>query len=468
MIDRRNLQVAAYWLIFGILGVALGACNRAADNDKGAAAEVDFWTCAMHPSVRAKAPGKCPICGMNLVAVVSSKSERLSQLSGSEHRGAGTESAALVDSGESSRENRGAKAGELKQFDVPRERLQQMGVAYAEARLRPAEIDVRSFGNLELDQRQIFECAAHVDGYVDDIKVASPGIAVEAGQPLMTISSSDLRTPQQEYINLIKVRVNGVAGAAAVDQLIDLARRRLRLLDMSPQEISELEQTLRTTDQVLVRAPAQGIVSEAPMTVGQGVKPGDRLMRIVTLSHLWLWANFYEDDSALLKENQPVTIFLTAFPGRVFSGTIAAISPTIDPLTRTSKVRIDIPNSDNELKPGMRADVIVEIGMGDQLTVPVNAVLPTGSRMLVFVDKEAGKLEPRFIQVGRQCRASGSSHIERYYQVTAGLKPGERVVASANFLIDAEAQIQGALQNFSEEKASLSPESVQSEKTDGM
>jgi Cu(I)/Ag(I) efflux system membrane fusion protein len=283
---------------------------------------------------------------------------------------------------------------------------------------------------------------------VEELRVTSPGERVVVGQPLMTIYSPDLRSPEQELVNLLKVQVNGSVGAASMDQLIDSARRRLQLLNVSPNQISELERTGLPTDRLVLQSPFDGVVSEAPMKVGMSVKRGDKLMSVLNLSRLWLWANFYENEVGLLQEGQAVTVTLPAFPNRSFAGKIGVISPTIDSVKRTAMVRIDIPNPDGRLRPGMYANVVAEIDAGEALTIPFDSVLPTGSRMLAFVDKGSGKLEPRFIQVERQFVDLADPNQERYYQVTGGLQEGERVVSSANFLIDAEAQIQGVIKDF--------------------
>jgi multidrug efflux pump subunit AcrA (membrane-fusion protein) len=178
------------------------------------------------------------------------------------------------------------------------------------------------------------------------------------------------------------------------------------------------------------------------------VTRGNKLMTVLNLSSLWLWANFYENEIVLLREGQPVTVALPALPDRSFEGKIAVISPTIDPVKRTAMVRIDIANPDGQLRPGMYANVIAEVDAGAGLTIPFDSVLPTGSRMLAFVDKGSGRLEPRFIQVGRLFVDVADPNQERYYQVTGGLQKGERIVSSANFLIDAEAQVQGAVRDF--------------------
>jgi Cu(I)/Ag(I) efflux system membrane fusion protein len=347
---------------------------------------------------------------------------------------------------------RGSFVEEFKtaEFTVPIERQQQMGVACSEARIRPVRFDLRSAGTLEADKAQEFECVAHVDGYVEQLQITSPGEHVKAGQPLLTIYSSDLRAPEQELVNLLKVRANGSVPAASLDLLFDSARRRLKYLNVDPVEISELERTQQPSDRLLFRSPSDGVVSEAPMKVGTAVKSGDKLMTLLDLSHLWVWASFYENEIGLLKVGQPATITLPAFPEYSFTGKISVISPTIDPANGTVKVRIDISNPADQLKPGMHADIIVQVDCGEGLTIPSDSVLPTGSRMLVFIEKEAGRFEPRFIQVGRQFTEPGDR--KRFYQVSSGLQEGDRVVSSANFLIDAEAQIQGALRDFGEAK----------------
>jgi membrane fusion protein, copper/silver efflux system len=371
----------------------------------------------MHPSVHSETAGKCPICGMDLVPVTHRKDE----------------------------------SSKPSEFIVPVQRQQQIGVTYAEVRRKHMQFDIRSVGTLEVDQQQIFECVARVDGYIEELRVTSPGERVTAGQPLMTIYSPDLRAPEQELVNLLKVQVNGSVTPASMDQLINLARRRLQLLNVGPKEISELERTGQPSDQLLLRSPSEGVVSEAPMKVGIGVTHGEKLMTVLNLSDLWLWANFCENEVALLREGQPVTVTLPALPNRSFEGKIVVISPTIDPVKRTAMVRIDIPNPDGQLRPGMYANVVAEIDAGEGLTIPFDSVLPTGSRMLAFVDKGFGRLEPRFIQVGRQFVDLADPNQERYYQVMDGLQEGERIVSSANFLIDAEAQVQGAVRDFGAE-----------------
>ena len=439
-------MTASWCSLLVLIGVGLAGCSKPASQFTGA--DVDYWTCGMHPSVHSKTPGKCPICGMDLVPVVSQKKDASRPLNTGQQADA---QATLRQSGASkelSAEGDNVVLSKLREFIVPVQRQQQIGVTYAEVRRRRVRLDLRSVGTLEVDQAQIFECVTRVDGYVEELQVTSPGERVVVGQPLMTIYSPDLRSPEQELVNLLKVQVNGSVGAASMDQLIDSARRRLQLLNVSPNQISELERTGLPTDRLVLQSPFDGVVSEAPMKVGMSVKRGDKLMSVLNLSRLWLWANFYENEVGLLQEGQAVTVTLPAFPNRSFAGKIGVINPTIDSVKRTAMVRIDIPNPDGRLRPGMYANVVAEIDAGEALTIPFDSVLPTGSRMLAFVDKGSGKLEPRFIQVERQFVDLADPNQERYYQVTGGLQEGERVVSSANFLIDAEAQIQGVIKDF--------------------
>lgn len=413
----RHFQVIGFAGLLILTAVGLMGCSKPADS--ATHADVSYWTCAMHPSVHSETPGKCPICGMDLIPVSNQKSVKLES----------------------------SKFGE---FSVPVERQQQIGVAYTEIRRRPRRFEIRSVGTLDLDQTHVFECVSGVDGYIEQLRVSSPGEHVTVGEPLMVIYTPDLRSPEQELVNLLKVQTNGSVPMASMDQVIDLARRRLRLINVNPIEISELERTREPSDHLLLRSNFDGIVSEAPMKVGMSVKRGDRVMTVVDPSSLWLWADFYENEVGLLKEGQPVTIVVPAFPDRSFHGKVSAVSPTIDPVKRTARVRIDVPNSDGSLRPGMFANVIYVIDEGEELAIPVDSVLPTGSQMLVFIDKGAGRFEPRFIQVGRQFVDPTDPDPERYYQVNGGLHEGERVVSRANFLIDAEAQIQGVIRDFGE------------------
>jgi hypothetical protein len=187
------------------------------------------------------------------------------------------------------------------------------------------------------------------------------------------------------------------------------------------------------------------------------VKMGDKLVSVLDLSNLWVWAEFYENEVGLLKQGQRIDVGLPAFPNQTFQGQIAVINPVIDAAKRTARVRIDIPNPKGQLRPGMYANVDVKIDDGEGLTIPVQAALPTGERMLVFLDRGQGKLLPRYVQVGRSFTTFHGQQQESYYQVLNGLQEGDRIVSSANFLIDAESQVQGALKDWQGEEPAGTP-----------
>ena len=407
----------------------------------------------MHPSVRSENYGKCPICGMDLIPVMSQSRESSGSASNSRLSGDRLAPSQLESSKKKSAQADHFDNSKPRQFFVPVERQQQFGVTYTEARRRQMQLRIRSFGTLDVDQAQIFECVAHMDGYIDELQVASPGERVTVGQPLMTIYTPTLRSSEQEYASLLKVQESGNVPPDSLTQLIDSNRRRLQRMGVSPEQISELERTKQPTDLLLVRSPCDGIVSEAPMAVGRSVKPGDKLIGLLNLSRLWLWVSFYEDEVNLLKEGELMTVVFPGLANRSFEGKISVITPTIDPVKRTTLVRIDIPNPDGQLRPGMSANVTTDIDAGEGLTIPFESVLPTGSQRLVFVERGLGKLEPRLVRLGRQSVECADENEERYYQVIGGLQEGERVVSGGNFLIDAEAQVQGALRNFQEEQA---------------
>jgi Cu(I)/Ag(I) efflux system membrane fusion protein len=321
-------------------------------------------------------------------------------------------------------------------------------------------LSIRSVGVLEPDQAKIFEYVARVDGYIQDLKVTSPGEQVNAGEPLVTIYSPDLRSTEQELVNLLNERDRG-GSRASLDQVIESSKQRLRQWNVSDQEINALEKSRKAAETLVLRSPFAGVVEDVPMKQGMSVKMGDRLLGVMDLSRLWLWADFYENEVGLLRVGQKLDISFPAFPGKKFEGQIGAIDRRLDAMKRTTRVRVDLDNPQDELRPGMFANVELKIDAGEGLTVPVDAVLPTGSRSLVFVDKGAGKLEPRFIRVGRSFSQTDSNGGEASYdEVLEGLSEGEHVVSSANFLIDAESRIQGALKTWdveSETKEKNSP-----------
>jgi Cu(I)/Ag(I) efflux system membrane fusion protein len=451
------ILLKAFLALIAIAGIS--SCTKP---EGGAVADsnVDYYTCTMHPSVHSKTPGKCPICSMDLVPVLKKTANDSAAKDNSNAAGKGTPGATTVNSSMGSMPSPNGQANKPGEFSVPVERQQQIGVTYASAERRPIRLSIRSVAVLEPDQANIFEYVARVDGYIQDLKVTSPGEQVNAGEPLVTIYSPDLRSAEKELVNLFNERDHGGPSRASLDQLIESGKQRLRQWNVGDEEINALEKSRKATDTLVLRSPFTGVVEDVPMKKGMSVKMGDRLVGVMDLSRLWLWADFFENEVGLLRVGQKLDISLPAFPGKKFAGQIAAIDRRLDAVKRTTRVRIDLGNSEDQLRPGMFANVELKIDEGEGLTVPIDAVLPTGSRSLVFVDRGSGKLEPRFIQVGRSFTQTDAGGEASYDEVLEGLSEGERVVSSANFLIDAESRIQGALKTWdveSETKEKKSP-----------
>jgi Cu(I)/Ag(I) efflux system membrane fusion protein len=212
------------------------------------------------------------------------------------------------------------------------------------------------------------------------------------------------------------------------------------LWNVTDTQIDELQKTRRPRENLTLLSPFRGVVQSVPAEQGKGVKMGDMLVEVADLGVVWVWAEFYENELSMLQSGQKIAVTAKSYPGEKFDGTISLINPFIDETKRTAKVRIDIPNADFKLRPGMYVNAELAMNMGEALTVPVSAVMPTGARNVVFIDKGGGKLEPRIVQLG--------SKYGDIYEVQSGLQENERVIASANFLIDAESKVQGALKDF--------------------
>jgi Cu(I)/Ag(I) efflux system membrane fusion protein len=421
----RRRAVGAVFLLFAVS--AMTACSKA-KSTSGLDPSVAYYTCTMHPSVKSQDPNaKCPICSMDLVPVMKKDAQVSPHSHGTAHPTASTSL---------------PEAGSTNEFTVPSERQQQIGVTYATVERRPLTYTIRSVGNIMPDKAREWAFVARVEGYVQKLLVTSPGEKVEKDQPLLMIYSPDLLTAQHEFINILQSRDRAPTAAArqSAEQSIPAARFRLEQWNVTAAQIAELEKS-RTVSQVLtLNSPLTGVIEDVPAVLGQKFMSGDRLVEVADLSNVWVWAEFYENELPVLKKGLKATITTAAYQGKKFEGEIALVSPFLEPKKRTVKVRIDIPNPELELRPGMYADIELAINSGEGLTIPVSAVMPTGGRTLVFVDKGEGRLEPRFVDIGKKYGA--------FYLVNDGLRSGERVVASANFLIDAESKVQGAVNAF--------------------
>ncbi len=438
-------------LLVTLAALLFGATSCSKEGATGKPNNVDYWTCTMHPSVHSKDPGKCPICSMDLVPVMKKEGgEATPQPQGEEIRGG--EKKAPGGQMQGMPGMPGMKEGQMKggekpsEFVVPVERQQQIGVRYAKVERKPLRHTIRAVGLIVPDKTRNWQFVSRVDGYVQKLQVTGPGEVVDKNAPLMSIYSPDLFSSEREFVELLRMRdeANSKDARETPQRLIESAKRRLQLWNVTEQQIAELEKTRKASDTLTLFSPFRGIVQSVPVEQGKNVKIGDMLVEVADLSVVWVWAEFYENELSMLKVGQKFTITAKSYPGEKFEGTLSVINPFLDEMKRTAKVRIDIPNPDFKLQPGMYVNAELEMDMGEALTIPVSAVMPTGTRSVVFVDKGQGKLEPRVVQLGTK--------YADIYEVKTGLQENERVVASANFLIDAKSKVQGALRGFEEEQ----------------
>lgn len=315
---------------------------------------------------------------------------------------------------------------------------QAIGVTYATVARGPLARTVRTVGQFVPAEPRLGDVTAKIDGYVEALYVSATGAPVRRGQPLLALYSPMLVAAQEELLAARRL-------AAAVDStdadasrsaqaLVAAARRRLAYWDITAEQIERLERTGEATKTLTLVAPSDGYVLEKAVVAGQSVSPGMTLYRLADLSTLWIEGEVFERDLALVHVGAPATAEVVAYPGRPFRGRVSFIWPVVDAQSRTARVRVEFANRGGALKPGMYATLFFEGAVGaDVLHVPAEAVVMTGERNLVFVVQPDGMLAPREISLG--ARAGDR------YQVLAGLAEGERVVASANFLVDAESRL---------------------------
>lgn len=411
--------------------------------------EIDYWTCPMHPSVKMKDPGTCPICGMELTPVMKDGSheshdaphdtpQETEMPQGEDHSGHVMEEPAPAESG-----------GKPKtEFTVSPERQQLIGVKTVPVTMRQLDRTVRTVGVVVLDETKVERVHTRFSGWVDNLYVNYTFEHVHKGQPLFSIYSPELVATQEEYLIALRSK-DALSGSGypeisgSSDTLLKAAERRLRLWDISQGQIDELARTGKVRDSLVIYSPVSGHVLEKNVFPNTYVEPGTVLYTIADHSTVWVEADVYENEIPLVKVGDEATMTLAALPGREFKGKVTFISPHLDMKTRTAKARLEFPNPDLSLLPEMYADVVIDVPVGERLAVPDSAVLRTGTSDVVFVSKGGGRMEIRAVRLG--AKAGG------YYEVLGGLFEGEPVVSGARFLIDSESRIQDAVASWQEE-----------------
>jgi Cu(I)/Ag(I) efflux system membrane fusion protein len=318
---------------------------------------------------------------------------------------------------------------------------QRIGVTVGAVNIRPLTKVIRTVGRVDYDERRLVDVNLKIEGWIKDLYVDYTGKWVQKGQPLFTLYSPKLVSTQEEYLLALRTeqKLSRSSIPEAVDGSRDLrqaARERLLLWDLTPRQIRELEKSGRSKTYQTIFSPAAGYVIDKMAVQGMYVVPAMKLYRIADLSTVWIYADIYEYELPFIHERQEATVSLAYDPGEVFRGAVEYIYPYLDTKTRTNKVRFVFPNPGHKLKPGMYANMNLHVALGEKLVIPESAVLHSGVRNLVFVERGQGRIEPREVTLGTQA--------EGYWEVLGGLKAGDRIVTSGNFLIDSESKLAAA------------------------
>jgi len=377
--------------------------------------KVLYWVDPMHPWYKSDKPGIAPDCGMKLVPVYGD------DVATSANADASTMPAGTV--------------------QISPEKQQLIGVRYGEAEVRSGFRTIRGVGRVAIDETRIQRVHTKVDGWIDKVLVNFTGAFVKQGDPLLTIYSPDMLAAQRELLLATRAKTmmqnNPLPSAyAQSESLLQATRRRLELWDLSDAQINQVLQSGQPIKNTTLYSPATGYVTDRKAFPQLKVTSETELYTIVDLSHVWIVADVFEHEAQNVRVGEAASVSFQALPGRVFNARITYIQPDVDPTTRTLKARLDMDNPALLLKPDMYADVELRVNLPSTLTVPAEAVLDAGERKSVFIDRGNGFFEPRRVTTGER--------VGNRIEILSGLRGGERVVSSGNFLIDSESQMEAA------------------------
>jgi RND family efflux transporter MFP subunit len=374
-----------------------------------------YWVDPMHPWYKSDVPGIAPDCGMKLVPVYP---------------------------GDEARYDRRANKLPVGSVQITPEKQQLIGVEYGTVEYETVHSSIRAVARVALDETKIAKVHSKLEGWIDQVFVDFTGKQVRQGDPLLTLYSPEALATQQEYLLAIKAQhlmhenpVHEMLGST--ENLVAAAKKRMELWDIGDGQIAEIAASGVPLKNLTLNSPITGFVMERNVFAKQRIMPETALYTIADLSRVWVMADVFEYEAAAVRVGTPATLTLSYVPGRTFRGRVNYILPQVDAATRTLKVRIEFDNPDFALKPDMYGEVEFQTGGGRRLVVAQTAVLNSGERQVVFVDRGKGYFEPREVTTG--ARSDGK------VEIVSGLEPGERIVISGNFLIDSESQLKTAL-----------------------
>lgn len=406
-----------------------------------------YYVDPMHPGYKSDRPGIAPDCGMKLVPVYEGQSAPAASVERKvlyyhDPQNAAYKSDKPGLNPETGNELEPVYAEQPATIQIPLAKQQLIGVKYGQAEFTSASASFHAVGKVALDETLVTRIHPKIEGWIDKVYFDFTGQQVNKGDPLVTIYSPEMLATEREFLLALKARdllKHSTVPEADVNSetMIDAARRRLELWDLSKAQIEQIERTGEAIRSVTLYAPASGFVSARNAFSSQKVTPETELYAVTDLSSVWIMADVFEADAARVQLGQNARMTLPYQNGRSFVARVSYIQPQVDPATRTLKVRLQTANPGFQLKPDMFVDVEFAGGAPLRMTVPVDAVLDSGTRKVVFVDHGDGNLEPRTVETGDRT----GDRIE----IRKGLKPGERIVISGTFLIDSESQLRSAM-----------------------
>jgi RND family efflux transporter MFP subunit len=379
--------------------------------------KIKYWVAPMDPTYIRQEPGKSPM-GMDLVPVY-------------EEEGGGKEPTSTI--------------------RIDPVTMQNMGVRLARVQRKPLAKYIRTYGTITYDETKIYTVNTKFNGWIEKLYVNFEGDKVKKGQPLFDIYSPQLVSTQEEYLLALQ-QYNSLSNSSysriqeGAQRLLEATRTRLRYWDLTDEQIQDLEKTKKMRKTLTIYSPAGGVVAKKNAFAGHYVKEGENQYEIVDLSKVWVDVDIYEYELPWVRQGMPAEMDLAYIPGKRFYGEVLYVYPYLQAKTRTATLRLEFANPDYQLKPDMYANIYLKSAIaGDSLVIPQEAVIDSGVRKLVFVALGKGKFQPREVKLG----VEGNNN---EFQVLSGLREGDEIVVSAQFMLDSESRLREAIEKMLEVK----------------